>query len=149
MGVWIRAGIRGAALAAAVAVLGCGGGGGGDSGPKTYPVTGKVVVKNGDVNKLRGGLVRFESVADPARKGVGEVEDDGAFVIGSSYNEKPVPGLPEGEYRARIDPKDERGGEGGPRPVVLPKYRDFATSGLTFTVKPGSNVFTIEVELTK
>src|SRR5438067_7820117 len=44
---------------------------------KTYPVSGKVVVKNGDVKKLVGGYVHLESVSDPKLKAVGEIEEGG------------------------------------------------------------------------
>jgi hypothetical protein len=129
-------------------------GGCGQSGPKTYPVKGKVVVKNGDVKKLAGGYVRLQSVADPKLIGVGEIEEEGSFGIGAFIDGKPVGGLPEGEYRARVEPpgfdrREENDDDKPPPPKkgdLLPKYQAFDASGLTYTVKPGDNTITVEVE---
>src|SRR5262245_49233477 len=71
---------------------------------KGYPVTGKVVLRGGDVAQLAGGYVRFESVADPNVRGVGQIDEDGTFIMGWFFNDKPVAGLLEGTYRAKIDP---------------------------------------------
>src|SRR5439155_1207332 len=67
-----------------------------DSGPKGQPVSGKVVFKDGDVQKLAGGYVRLESVADPKLKAVGQIEEDGTFVLGAFADDKRVAGVPEG-----------------------------------------------------
>jgi len=76
----------------ALLVTGCGG----DSGPKTYPVKGKVVVKNGDVRMLVGGFVHLELVSNPKVKALGEIEESGEFSVGTFINEKPRPRRPGG-----------------------------------------------------
>jgi hypothetical protein len=130
-----------------VSVAGCGA-----KGPKTYPVSGKVVVKNGDVKKLVGGFVRLQSVADSSLVGVGEIGEDGSFGIGTFIDGKPQGGLPEGEYRARVEPPGfDRLQEDDQLPPpkkgdILPKYLKFDASGLKYAIKPGDNPLTVEVE---
>ena len=124
-----------------------------EEGPKTYPVKGTVVVKNGDVSKLVGGFVRLEAVADPKLKAVGEIEEDGQFVLGSFISDKPRGGIPEGEYRARIEHPGFGQWEEDQQPPPpkkgepLAKYRDFKTSGLKYTITPDTTTITVEVEL--
>jgi hypothetical protein len=131
-----------------------GGCGAAEGGPKTYSVKGTVVVKNGDVSKLVGGFVRLESVADPTLKAVGEIEEDGQFVLGSFIDNKPRGGIPEGEYRARIEQPGFGQWEAEDQPPPPPrkgeplaKYRDFKTSGLKYTITPATTTITVEVEL--
>jgi hypothetical protein len=49
----------------------------------------------------------------------------------------------EGDHRVLIEQPLLETGE---RPVVQKKYRAFATSGLTATVKPGDNELNIELD---
>jgi len=110
-----------------------------------------VVVKNGDVKKLVGGSVRFQSATDPNLIGVGEIQEDGSFSIGTFIEGKPRGGLPEGEYRARVEPRGfDQWQEDGQPPLrkgdILPKYLNYNTSGLKHTIKPGDNPITVEVE---
>jgi hypothetical protein len=95
----------GAALVAAilVTVFGCGA-----SGPKTYPVKGKVVVKNGQVGRIAGGYVHMESVGEPKVKGAGQIEDDGQFAMACFVNDKAIEGMPQGEYVAWVEPQSGR-----------------------------------------
>jgi hypothetical protein len=129
------------------------GGCGGDDGPKTYPVSGKVVVKNGDVKKLVGGFVYLQSVADSTLVGSGEINEDGSFGIGTFIKDKPRGGLPEGDYRARVEPpgadQRENDDDAPPPPKkgdLLPKYQKFDTANLKYTIKAGDNPITVEVE---
>jgi len=136
-------------LGLAVLAAGCKGE---DKGPKGYPVSGKVVFKNGDLKKLVGGYVRLESVSDAKLKAVGEIQEDGTFVMGSFVDGKPVGGVPEGEYRGRVDPPGSEKFEGDdtlPPPKkgeLLTKYLRFPTSELKYTIAPGENTITVEVE---
>lgn len=138
-----------AVLGAALLVPACGCGR--DEGPKAHPVRGKVVVKNGEVQKLAGGVVRLQSVADPKLIGVGEIQEDGSFGIGAFVDGKPLSGLPEGEYRARVEPRGADTQEGDtPVPKKgdpLPKYLKYETSGLKYTINSGENTITVEVEV--
>jgi hypothetical protein len=128
----------------------------GPSGPKTYPVKGKVVVKNGKLDRLVGGYVYMESVGEPKYKCLGEIDENGEFVMASSINDKPVEGMPEGDYLARVEPREgEYQRENEDDPIVvrkgqpLLKYQDYGTSGLKYKIEPRENTITIEVELKK
>jgi hypothetical protein len=120
----------------ALAVLALAAGCGGDSTPRTYPVKGKIVFKDksGKVHLLAGGKVRFLSTSDPQLKPVGEIEDDGSFSMGTMWQEKGLPGVPEGQYKVRIEvPTDDD--EGKPlRGLIHTKYENFDKSGLSVTV---------------
>lgn len=124
-------------------VLGCG-----DKGPKTYPVNGKVVFKGkpGKLDRLMGGRVVFQSVADPKVMAVGILEDDGSFSMVAQIpsENKGYTGVLAGDYKARLDlPLDD---DNKPvRGLVHPKYLDFDKSGLKYTV-PTSGDIVVEVE---
>ena len=123
-----------------------------DDGPPTYPVKGQIIVRNGDVKSLVGGYVRLVSTADGKIVGMGEIEDDGTFGIGTFLDGKPRGGLPEGEYRARVEPagsNEQNLGDQPPLPRkgdLLAKYLRYETSGLKYAIKPGENAITVEVE---
>jgi hypothetical protein len=112
-------------------VTGCG-----QSEPKTYPVQGKVVFKGkgGNVARLAGGMVRFQSVSDPNLTAVGEIADDGTFSMGAFLKDKGLSGVPAGQYKARVDPPEDDEEGKLLRGLIAPKYQDFDKSGLTFTV---------------
>jgi hypothetical protein len=133
--------LRGAAVGLGVALfaaIGCG-----QDGPKTYPVNGKVAYKGkGDMIRLSGGQVIFESVAEPRVTASGEIERDGAFTLGCLVEGKQCVGVPAGEYRVRVKPPPDEGSER----AVHPKYLSADKSGVTVTVTPGTNTPTIEVE---
>jgi hypothetical protein len=136
---------RGAAVglgAVLLATLGCG-----QDGPKTYPVNGKVVYKGqGDVARLEGGEVHFESVSEPRVTASGEIGRDGAFAVWCYLEGKDREGVPAGEYRVCVRPSRD-GGDGPRRGGPLhPRYQTFEKSGLKATVTPGTNTPTIEVE---
>jgi hypothetical protein len=134
-------------------LLAVAGGCGGEDLPKTYPVKGTVVVKHGDVKSLVGGYVRLASAADGKVIGVGEIQDDGSFGIGTFIDGKPRGGLPVGEYRARVEPRgiEQRDPDDAPLPPkrgeLLQKYQKFDSSGLRYTVATGGNTITVEVEV--
>src|SRR5688572_16378762 len=100
------------ALFGAGLALFAGCGGGATSTVKTSPVKGQVVLKNGNVERLSGGQVLFQSVVDARVTAVGTIEDGGQFVMGMFVDGRPVGGVVEGDYLARVtppnlDPDDE------------------------------------------
>ena len=138
-------------LGISLVAVGCGGEK--DDGPPTYPVKGQIIVKNGDVKSLVGGYVRLVSMADSKVVGVGEIQDDGTFGVGTFVDGKPRGGLPEGEYRTRVEPPGSGEQDPGDQPPpsrkggLLPKYQKYETSGLKYAIKPGENAITVEVEV--
>jgi hypothetical protein len=131
------------AALAALAIALCGLAGCGPGGLKTYPVSGKVVFKDkgGEIKHLRGSYLRLELLSDPQVTAASDIEDDGSFVLGSVIDGRPYPGLREGTYRARITPANP-----GDKRVIHPRYENFHTSNLQFTITPGPNTLTVEVE---
>ena len=122
-------------------LLGC------DSGlPKVYPVKGKVVSKGkGSVRDLAGYNVQFQSVNDPAELPGGSIEEDGTFTVYTRVGGRVIPGAKEGTYQACVLQPPVEGGK--PPPLVIPKrYTKFETSNLQFTIKPGQNDITIEID---
>jgi hypothetical protein len=135
---WQRRVLGLAWVAVLAGLAGCGPG-----GPKTYPVSGKVVFKGkGEpAAALQGSFIRLEQVADPKITAVAEIEDEASFILGSTIDGRPYPGLPDGTYRVRITPTVVRG-----RQVIPQRYDDFRTSKLEITVQPTANDLTVEVD---
>jgi hypothetical protein len=117
-----------------------------NSGPKVYPVTGKVVYKGkGQAKDLAGYGVQFQSVSDPAELPGGTIEEDGTFTLYTRVGGKLVPGAKEGTYQACLVQPAVEGGR--PPPLVIPaRYTKFETAKLQYTVTPGPNEITIELE---
>jgi hypothetical protein len=124
------------------AASGCSGG-----NPKTHPVRGTVRFPDG--KPLTHGTVEFELTdAEKPITATGQIREDGTFVLGTFA---PDDGAIAGRHRAVVI-ADQQIGTGVERPGVLPpsalhpRFRDFKTSGLEFTVEPGENEITIPVE---
>jgi hypothetical protein len=112
---------------------------------KTHPVRGKVELKDGDVAILTGSGVELMHEKDEFLRPSGKVAPDGSFTVMTLHQGQILPGAPEGQYKARIILGDESD-EGVPKRKgnpVHPRYLDFATSGLLFTVPSGD--FTVPV----
>ncbi len=112
--------------------------------PKTYPLRGKVVLKDG--RPLTGGYIEFESTDEAKWRGAGNIEEDGAFEGAvTSKDGKEVDGLVAGEYLVRIEPP--RGdAEDAPAVRVPARYRNFETSGLKVVI-PHSGPITFELDV--
>ncbi|MCA9230451.1 MAG: carboxypeptidase regulatory-like domain-containing protein [Planctomycetales bacterium] len=125
-------------LLACVVLAGCGG---------TYDsyVSGTVTL---DGATLPRGTVAF-SPQSPGAAAYGRIDSDGQYTIQTGREE----GLASGHYLATVvanELPDQEGRDGGPppagKPITPPWYRSAKTSGLEFTVEPGSN--TIDISLT-
>jgi hypothetical protein len=116
------------------------------SGPKTYPVHGKVVYPDG--SPMKGGAIMFEPVDNKLNiMSRGGIKEDGTFVL-STFGK--ADGAVPGRYRVLI-----RGRRNNPRSSaedpdlidqIHPRFQDFKTSGLEFTVEPKDNEFRITIE---
>ena len=118
-----------------------------DTQPATYLVHGMVVYPDG--RPLTRGTVEFEALG--LKKPItasGEIAPDGTFQLGTfAVND----GAIAGQHRVAVIADYEIGTEIErpemlPPPVLNPKFSDFKTSGLEFTVKPASNNLLVEVE---
>lgn len=117
----------------------------------TYPVSGKVVFDDGKPFTA-GGVVMFESITvgdPPMYTAAGAIAADGTFRI-STFQEGD--GAVAGEHRALVRAKrdaDDFGKLGVPQPsiaVIAPRFENYDTSGLVYTVEPSSNEFTVVVK---
>jgi hypothetical protein len=122
-----------------VAVVGC--------GSNLAEVNGVVTV---DGQPLQGGngvraTVIFQPATGVGRVAVGLVDSSGQYHLSSGSEAGVVPG----EYVVTCSATQlVRGSDGsvsGGRRVTDPKYADTKTSGLQFTVEPGSNEFNISL----
>jgi hypothetical protein len=115
--------------------------------PKTYPVKGKVVQKNG--KPFPGGQITFTSVADPELRGYGEIAKDGTFTLGtightSKGRSKLLTGAVEGDFYVNIRP-----GAGGGDTTTPPVFAGKAAFTLKKTYKVEAkedNEITVVVE---
>lgn len=118
-----------------------------DRHPTTYPVHG--VVKFTDGTLLRDGTVEFELLNEKnSVTATGEIMPDGTFMLGTY---KLDDGALPGKHQAIVI-SDTQIGTGAERPGLIaksklhPKYREFRTADLEFSVNKGTNNFLIEVE---
>jgi hypothetical protein len=105
-------------------------------------VQGKVTYNDG--KPVTEGLVVFESSEGPASTARGEIHADGSFELGTH---KPGDGVVAGKYRVLVAPRTDPNAIDKPQQQAPfdRRYSEFATSGLEFEVKPGSNEFPIRL----
>ena len=125
-------------LITALVAAGCG-------GKRPYPVEGKIVFSDGTAaTALAGFLVGMDSGGQVGANGM--VQADGSFRVGTYENDD---GALPGKYRVSLTPPDPPLDQPAPKPIIDPKYGDFATSGLNAEIKAGSNPITLTVERAK
>lgn len=131
---------------AGVAAVAFGLSGCGDSGPKHWPLVGKVTFKGKPVSEA---TIRF-SKPDAGVDIIATLGPDGAYAVDTARGA----GLPEGTYQVAIIPAPAKAPQGpmlGPptpapkRPDIPERYRQTMSSGLTMTVKPGNNSFDVDM----
>ena len=129
-----------AVLSGVVCLLVLAGCSGGVDVPKTYPVTGKVIGKNG--LNVGGAGIRFES-KDPNIIITGDIQEDGSFTLKTHKGKASADGAPEGEYRVTITVPSPADRATAGRRAVIPAI----TLPKTCKIKPNEeNHFNFEVE---
>jgi hypothetical protein len=113
----------------AVVVVGCS-----ESGPKLYPVRGKLTYEDG--KPVGGGAqsVMFQSAEDANSVASGDLQEDGSFEL---HHISGKPGTVAGTHKVMI--LVERPEWGSERSGPLAKYQSFDTSELTATVEEKSD----------
>jgi hypothetical protein len=118
----------------AVSLAGCG-----ESNPlsglKVYPVKGKVFLPDGKA--LDSGKVVFVATKSTVTS-LANIESDGSFTLS---------GLPEGEYKVRLEVGESAHAKKGTTPFPT-KYLDEDGSDLTATVKPDETSNNFDLKLT-
>jgi hypothetical protein len=118
----------------------------GGCGSGIYPVEGQVVWKDGSsATELAGSNVIFEG---PETSAVGSIRPDATFRLTTN---QPDDGAPAGDYKVLVIEVGRKSLPGGDGSMLAPgvidsRYADPSTSGLTATVKPGTNQVTLTVE---
>src|SRR5579871_979090 len=125
-------------FALSFALVGCGG------GPAIHPVEGTVRFKDG--TPAVGCTVEFRSGdGATATNASGDVGADGKYKLTTFVEGKPRDGAVAGPNRVIV--VGPPSSSSGPPPLAIPiKYADYATSGLSFDVKPGPNEYNITLE---
>jgi hypothetical protein len=122
-------------------LLGCGG-----SGETLHSVSGKVTFQG---TPVVAGAIRFSN----PQTGIDMTADlhpDGTYQVVMARGA----GLPEGLYQVAVLPSYVdlpigpvlQPGKAPEHPDIPPKYRQPATSNLTLTVKPGGNLFDVDMQ---
>jgi hypothetical protein len=96
-----------------------------------HPVSGKVLLASG--KPLSSGTICFEPVDAPGFKATGKIQPDGAFTMTTHEDGD---GAAEGTSHVYIVP--DGGQVKGPSSVPL-KFTDAESSGISVTVRPGTN----------
>jgi hypothetical protein len=125
------------------ALSGCG-----KSGPKLWPVTGRVTFLGKPVS---AASIRFSN-PQAAIDLIAKLDTDGKYTVATASGS----GLPEGTYQTAIMPAGKRlplgTFEARPapdRPDIPQAYRSPTTSGLIATVKSGCVVFDVDMQPAK
>jgi hypothetical protein len=135
-----------AALALAAATAGCRRTAT-DPGATPFPVQGKVTFP--DRTPLRGGTITFTPLE--VKAGLGKVryecenlvDAQGRYKMGLNGNER---GVPAGEYKVTVQPRDYMELRGSNSNRIPARYRQVASTPLTCTVKEGENTFDVELK---
>jgi len=106
-------------------------------GSKLAPVTGQVVFP--DKTPLTSGVVIFDPADGNPYAAQGQIQRDGKFKLGTT---RPGEGAHPGKYKVSIESYDDT-------QLFDARFGNAKTSGLEFTVVPGSNDFTITLEKPK
>ncbi|MDB5336318.1 MAG: hypothetical protein JWN70_1937 [Planctomycetaceae bacterium] len=100
--------------------------------PKTFPVTGKVVTKDG--KPVAGGMVEFQSKTNNQLSVTSEIKPDGTFSLISRRDGEQFPGATEGDYQVTLFP-----------PMSASQTESPKTLPETFKVEPKENAITLTV----
>jgi hypothetical protein len=110
-----------------------------------YRVQGRIKLPNGSL--LCGGVIYFTPTQVKAGskvryEGAGPVDAQGNYVIGFGGDEA---GVPTGEYKVTIKPRDYQELRHSNSAWIPAKYREQSTTPLTVTVKEEDNTFDFEL----
>jgi hypothetical protein len=135
-------------LAISLALIGCGENSPPPGAPlaKPYVTTGQIKLADG--SPLKGGIITFtpvevETGSQVRYEGAGLVDAHGKYKIGFNANNA---GVPAGEYKVTINPRDYQELRGSNSNRIPRVYRERATTPLTRVVKEEDNVFNFDLK---
>lgn len=111
-------------------------------------VSGQVMLDGQPVRGGAGGTrvtVQFQPANGVGSTAIGLADENGNYTLATGSQD----GIPPGEYVVTCSASEliqKAGAAAGSRPISDPKYANAKTSGLKFTVQPGSNEFNIPLE---
>jgi hypothetical protein len=116
--------------------------------PPLAQVTGTVVFERGrgDVHKLKDANLQFQSESEPEDVPAAVIQEDGSFTVYCRVDKKTVPGIKEGKYKVRLLFPASHDPQRAPGNVVGSRYLNFKTTPLEYTIGPGEQKITVEVE---
>ncbi len=131
----------GAVTVAALILSGCS-----DHLPRTYPVSGKLVLAGGDAKQLAGHHVEAVLEGDTNVRASGPIDPDGGFTLETLHAGVILKGVREGKYQVRIlRGEEDDDGKKLRKPPIAAKFLQFQTSGLSIVV-PASGDVTLELK---
>jgi hypothetical protein len=107
----------------------------GSNGPRTHAVAGRIELQGGEISQLVGSTLEVALLSEPTTRGFGQIQEDGRFALSSLQAGELRSGVLEGQYAARIIPKDEdiESREQATQTIDA-KYLQFESSGLALEV---------------
>jgi hypothetical protein len=113
---------------------------------QAYLTTGQIRLADG--SPLKGGIITFSPVevetgSQVRYEGSGLVDAQGKYKIGFNANGA---GVPAGEYKVTIYPRDYQELKGSNSSKIPKAYREKATTPLTKIVKEEDNVFNFDLK---
>jgi hypothetical protein len=135
-------------FALVLALVGCGENSPPPGAPlaKPYLTTGQIRLADGSA--LKGGIITFSPVevetgSQVRYEGSGLVDAQGKYKIGFNANGA---GVPAGEYKVTVYPRDYQELKGSNSSKIPKAYREKATTPLTKTVMEEDNVFNFDLK---
>lgn len=114
----------------AVVLSGCG-----PDLPKTYPVSGRVVLNDGDSGVMTGHYVEAVLEGDPNVRASGVIAPDGTFALDTLHAGTVIKGVQEGKYQVRIlRAEEDDDGKKLKKPPIADRFFRFDASRLSLQV---------------
>jgi hypothetical protein len=100
--------------------------------PNLYPVTGVVLLANGQP-LTTGGMIEFRSTQDSKTRSISAIDEQGQFSLSSRAGDVAHPGAQPGIYQVTVYPKADKYVE----PIEYPQKVTIAPKDMKVTIKLG------------
>lgn len=117
-----------------------------DSGPRLYPVLGKIQNDKGDVSALEGSAIEIISETDSTIRAAGIINSDGSFILETLQLGRIQKGAREGDFKVRlVISDDDKIKTRAANRLIQKKYLSFEASGWKIKV-PGDSEVLLNLE---